>query len=128
MRNDKKLNILFLVFFLNIVEGTYQCGNYGLTTRYIGRYLADFSTFYLEDSDQSGYVQVVNFSSSQPSKNWLPVAGDWNSTGFDSVGLFDPLTMNFHLKYNTSMGNGADFSFQYKPVSSGVILKIISPF
>ena len=96
-----------------------QCGNYQEARRYPGRYLTKFSSFYLEDPDLSGWIQEVNFSSINPPISALPIAGDWTSSGFASVGLFDPTQMTFHLKYNTSSGNGPDFSFQYNPLSSG---------
>jgi hypothetical protein len=33
--------------------------------------------------------------------SWLPVSGDWDSDGFDTVGLYDPATNNWYLDNET---------------------------
>ena len=34
-------------------------------------------------------------------RSWLPVTGDWNGDGFDTVGLYDPQTSNWYLSNGT---------------------------
>ena len=47
----------------------------------------------------------------------MPIAGDWNGDGFDTVGLYDPATGTYFLK-NSNSGGMADITFPYGPSSS----------
>lgn len=40
-------------------------------------------------------------------EGWLPVSGDWNADGADSVGIFDPQTLTYHLYTDPSSSQGA---------------------
>lgn len=40
-------------------------------------------------------------------EGWLPVSGDWNADGADSVGVFDPETLTYHLYTDPSTSAGA---------------------
>jgi hypothetical protein len=40
-------------------------------------------------------------------EGWLPVSGDWNADGADSVGVFDPQTLTYHLYTDPSTSAGA---------------------
>ena len=45
---------------------------------------------------------------------WTPLIGDWDGSGTNTVGLYNPATAAFHLK-NTNAAGGADVSFTYGP-------------
>ena len=34
---------------------------------------------------------------------WLPIVGDWNGDGKDTIGLYDPATSTFYLRNTTSL-------------------------
>ena len=53
-----------------------------------------------------------------PRTGWLPIAGDWNGDGTDTIGLFNPVTSAFFLK-NANEGGVADLMFRYGPAESG---------
>ena len=48
------------------------------------------------------------------SSNWLPIAGDWNSDGTDTIGLFDPTNGIFYLR-NSNTDGVADVTFAFGP-------------
>ena len=48
----------------------------------------------------------------------MPIVGDWNGDGTDTVGLYDPATSMFYLKNSNSTGF-ADVAFGYGPGGSG---------
>ena len=48
----------------------------------------------------------------QPEAGWLPIAGDWNGDGKDTIGLYDPTKAVFYLR-NTNDAGYADVSFAY---------------
>lgn len=52
--------------------------------------------------------------------NGLPVAGDWDGDGIDTVGLYDPQSGVFSLGNSNSPGF-ADVQFQYGPAGSSLI-------
>jgi hypothetical protein len=50
--------------------------------------------------------------------SWLPVAGDWDGDGVDTIGLFYPAPSQFLLR-NSNTGGAADLSFAYGPPGAG---------
>jgi hypothetical protein len=50
--------------------------------------------------------------------NWLPIAGDWDDDGRDTVGLYNPSTSVFFLKNSNSAGV-ADLAVAYGPPNAG---------
>ena len=44
----------------------------------------------------------------------IPIAGDWDGDGDDTVGLYDPATGKFMLK-NTLAGGASDHVFLFGP-------------
>src|SRR5262249_28206344 len=56
--------------------------------------------------------------------NWIPIAGDWDGDGFDSVGLYDPNSGNWYLKNSNSAGS-ADITFLYRPVNSTELIPVV---
>jgi hypothetical protein len=82
-----------------------QCANHAAATSAPGRHSAALGRFFLEEADGSGTTQVFDFGPSGAA--WLPVAGDWDGDGFDSVGLYDPLASAFHLVNRNATGPAA---------------------
>ncbi len=48
-------------------------------------------------------------------RGWIPLVGDWDGNGTDTVGLYDPSSAGFHLKNTNATGGGADLVFCYGP-------------
>ena len=42
---------------------------------------------------------------------WIPIAGDWNGDGYDSVGLYNPATSKFYLRNTTSLQGPTDLGY-----------------
>jgi hypothetical protein len=81
----------------------------------IGLYDPADATFYLRDSNTSGYADiVVNLTSSGATSSWIPLVGDWTGSGVTTVGLYDPATSTFYLKTSNSSGS-ADTVFTFDP-------------
>ena len=49
---------------------------------------------------------------------WIPIAGDWNGNGRDTVGLYNPTHSSFYLK-NTNGGGCASDTFSYGVAGAG---------
>ncbi len=60
-----------------------------------------------------------------PGPDVMPIAGDWNGDGIESIGLYDPVTSTFYLR-NTNCLQGpddpgyADCVFIFGPANAGV--------
>ena len=50
----------------------------------------------------------------------MPLAGDWDGDGIDTIGVFDPAGMAFFLK-NTFTKGGADIAFNFGVAGQGAI-------
>jgi hypothetical protein len=48
----------------------------------------------------------------------LPITGDWDGDGTDSIGLYNPTTSKFYLHNSNDVGV-ADLTFQYGPPNAG---------
>jgi glucose/arabinose dehydrogenase len=57
--------------------------------------------FYLRNSLTTGAADNVIFFGQS---GWLPVAGDWNNDGVDTIGVFDPNNGVFHLRNSNTPG------------------------
>jgi hypothetical protein len=49
---------------------------------------------------------------------WLPIAGDWNGDGADTVGLYDAAIGTFRLINHNSTAANADLKFVFGPAPS----------
>lgn len=78
----------------------------------IGFYHVPSSTFFLNDTNTSGTATyTVTFGSPKDGgANLVPIVGDWDGDGDDTVGLYDPDLGKFYLR-NALLGGGADVSF-----------------
>ena len=85
----------------------------------VGLFIGSASTFYLKTSNGPGTaMQRFSMTPSMNRSKWLPVAGDWDNDGTDTVGLYDPKTSIFYLKNKNVTGN-ADLSFPYGVANKG---------
>jgi hypothetical protein len=81
-----------------------------------GMYDASSSTFYLRNSNSGGYADSVFGYGPAPS-TWIPISGDWNGDGIDTVGLYDPASSVFYL---TNANSGfADTVFGFGAPAAG---------
>jgi hypothetical protein len=69
----------------------------------IGLYIPGTSTYYLRNSNDSGYADLT-FMYGVAGNGWKTIAGDWDGDGVDTVGLYDPSTSTFYLKNGNSSG------------------------
>ena len=82
-----------------------------------GLYNPATSTFFLRNSN-SGGVADISFAYGPANSGWVPLVGDWNGDGTDTVGLYNPATGAFFLRNSNSTGV-ADISFAYGPGNAG---------
>jgi hypothetical protein len=81
-----------------------------------GSYDPSSSTFYLKNSSGAGFANNVFGYGPAPSE-WIPISGDWNGDGWDTVGLYDPATSTFYL---TNANTGfADMIFGFGAPGAG---------
>jgi VCBS repeat-containing protein len=63
-------------------------------------------TFYLINNNSSSNPQAVpSFSFRANLRGWIPIAGDWDGDGDDTVGVFNPADGMLYLINNNSAGN-----------------------
>jgi hypothetical protein len=60
----------------------------------------------------------VTFAFGAAGAGWLPIVGDWNGDGTDTVGLYNAKLGKFFLK-NSHAGGAADVSFVYGAANAG---------
>ena len=97
----------------------------GNGTDTIGLYNPVTSTFYLRNTNDSGYADVT-FAYGPAGAGWIPIAGDWDGNGTDTLGLYNPATSTFYLRNTTSLQGPndkgyADVAFAYGPAGAGWI-------
>jgi len=75
--------------------------------------------WYLNNHADDTLTDVVMFNVGDDNpENWLPVAGDWDGNGADSVGLYDPDNQVFHL--NNSIDGTLDGYFAIVASQTGL--------
>ena len=103
----------------------------GNGTDTLGLYNPTTSVFYLRNTTSLqgagdlGYADVV-FTFGQAGAGWIPIAGDWNGDGKDTIGLYDPTKSVFYLRNTTSLQGAndlgyADVTFAYGAAGAGWI-------
>src|ERR1700730_9887863 len=73
------------------------------TGKTIGEYVPNEGKFYLRNTNGAGDADIV-FAYGPSGQKMLPIAGDWDGDGKDSVGLFDPANGGWFLKNSNSDG------------------------
>jgi hypothetical protein len=84
-----------------VVHGTSTIGLYDPTT----------GTFFLRNSNTSGFADIV-CSFGPPGNSWTPITGDWDGNGTDTIGLYNPTNSTFYLR-NSNTSGFADMVFMY---------------
>ncbi len=75
----------------------------------IGVYDPSTSFFYLRSSNSAGPADA-SFIYGSPGK--VPLTGDWDGDGIDTIGIYDPAASQFFLRNSNTTGN-ADIAFIY---------------
>jgi hypothetical protein len=83
----------------------------------IGLYNPTTSTFYLRNSNTSGYADAT-FVYGSAGGGSKPIVGDWNGDGTDTIGLYAPATSMFYLSDSNTGGN-ASMAFMYGSANGG---------
>ena len=86
----------------------------------VGLYRPETSTFLLYDSYETFDVagSAIEFAFGPGgSQGWMPVAGDWDGNGIDSIGLYQPEIALFHLKDSFS-GGRSDHYVHFGPAGA----------
>jgi hypothetical protein len=68
-------------------------------------------------SNAAGFADVT-FGYGPPGAGWIPLTGDWNGDGIDTVGLYNPASGTFFLR-NANTPGAADLTFAYGPAGAG---------
>ena len=89
--------------------------NHGSAT--IGIY--NSPAFFLRNSNDGGIADIT-FTFGPGNMGFIPIVGDWDKDGVDTIGVYDPMHAGFFLR-NTNTGGIADVSFTYGPVGSGIV-------
>ncbi len=91
----------------------------GDNTASVGFYDPTTATWYLKNSLAPGLSDLVfNFGPPRNDNQWVPVVGDWNGDGLDTIGFYERSTSTWYLK--NSFGQGfSDVVFNFGPSNSG---------
>lgn len=86
----------------------------------IGLYDTHTATFTLRASNSplSDDLAATPFAFGPADAGWLPIAGDFNGSGYDTIGLYAPSTGGFYLKNvnaNPSGNRGPDVALRFGP-------------
>lgn len=65
--------------------------------------------FFLRNSNSAGNADIVVYFGAA---GWLPVTGDWNGDGIDTLGVYDPATGVMYLRNSNTPGN-PDYIFAF---------------
>ena len=89
----------------------------------IGLYDPRASVFYLKNSNSSGFADTVfaygAANTGPPLSGAVPLVGDWNGDGTDTIGLFNATSSVFYLRNSNSSGF-ADITMTYGPFAGGL--------
>jgi cyclophilin family peptidyl-prolyl cis-trans isomerase len=101
--------------FTFTVSGTVTLAPHDWTTP--GAYDPSLSRFYLRNASSSGNANIV-FAYGPAGGGWIPLVGDWDGNGTETVGLYDPKASRFYLR-NSNSGGNANTTFVYGPAGGG---------
>lgn len=78
------------------------------------------STFYIKNALTGGGLSSADlkFQFGAAGSGWIPLVGDWDGDGRDTIGLYDPVKSAFHLQNNLS-GGTASIVFQFGSTGCG---------
>jgi hypothetical protein len=77
------------------------------------------ASFYFTFSNVDRYgATSISYGYGAPGAGWVPLAGDWNGDGTDTVGMFDPVDSCFYLT-NSTTGGMAQITFCFGAANAG---------
>ncbi len=91
----------------------------------VGLFDPSSSTFYLRNTNclqgpnDHGYADIV-FNYGPANGGMLPVAGDWDGSGRDGVGLYSQVTSTFYLRETTRLQGSSDKGYADAALNYGV--------
>ena len=91
----------------------------------VGLYDPATSTFYLRNTNclqgpnDKGYADIV-FNYGPANCGMLPVAGDWDGSGKDGIGLYSQATSTFYLRETTRLQGPSDKGYADATLNYGV--------
>lgn len=88
----------------------------------VGFYFPDRALFQLKnDIFEHQAADDILFVFGPKTKQWRPIAGDWNSDGVATIGLYDKEKAKFLLQNQHKGGIKADIDFNFGPRNSNLI-------
>jgi hypothetical protein len=81
-----------------------RCTTGVFTANNTGFHLADVNA---DGAGQNSFIYGANL------RGWLPIAGDWDGDGDDTVGVYDPYSTTFYLVNENSVTPGPVITFSY---------------
>lgn len=93
----------------------------GNGTDTIGLYDPSTSTFYLRNSNSTGFADLTFTFLNSTQGSFVPIAGDWNGNGTSTIGLYDQNTSTFYLRNSNASGT-PDLTYTFG--SAGVSYKV----
>ena len=97
------------------IHGTVQPVSQSPAATTVGLYDPTSSMFTLQNTNESGFTDEC-FCYGVGGAGMLPIVGDWNGDGIQSIGLYDPSTSTFYLGQRRAIDSGyADTVFFYGP-------------
>ena len=108
------------------VEGIHLCGQPACRYRRIEQQprvatigIYNSPAFFLRNSNVGG-IADISFTFGPANLGLIPIVGDWNGDGVDTIGLYDPAHGAFFLR-NSNDGGVADITFTFGPGGMGFI-------
>jgi len=83
------------------------CSSVNTRSRTIGIYRPSNNTFYLRNSNTTGFADTITQFGSGATN--YPIVGDWNGDGVDTIGVYDQSNGQFLLRDSNTPG-GADYT------------------
>ena len=91
----------------------------GNRTQTVGLYNPATGVFLLRNSNSAGAANLAFvYRPTGATNRWLPVIGDWDGNGTQTIGLYDPAASRFHLRNGNNAGK-ADLAFVYGAANAG---------
>lgn len=75
--------------------------------------------FYLRNQNSTGFAER-SFAFGDPSRDCIPIAGDWDGDGQDGIALYDPAASAWYVRNETTTG-AADVTFGFGIAGAGWI-------
>ena len=83
-----------------------------------GMYSRTQKTWYLKDANNDGWANVSTVRFGSVDSSWLPVEGDWNGDGSDTIGMYSRTQKTWYLKDINTDGWGNVTTVRFGSVDS----------